>query len=115
MSARERNMAVPPVSVPIVVGLHNPSSMAVPSTGMDMQYGPSDLAAQMGTSNMQQQAQDVCWIQPLHFGPLDQQMLFARPQFVQQPTATADALSQQAQDAVTMASAMWMMMNTILQ
>ena len=46
------NMAVPPVSVPVMTGLHNPSSMAVPSTGMDVLYGPSDLAAQMGTSNM---------------------------------------------------------------
>ena len=77
--------------------------------------GPSDLAAQMGTSIMQQQAQDVYWIQPPQFGPLDQQMLFPGLQFVQQPTATAGALSQQAQNAVTMASAMWMMMNTVLQ
>ena len=33
--------------------------------------GPSDLAAQMGTSILQQQAQDVYWIQPPQFGPLD--------------------------------------------
>ena len=77
-----------PVSVLIMVVLHNPSSMAVPPTGMDMQYGPSDLAVQMGTSNMQQQAQYICWIQPPQFGALDQQMLFPRPQFVQQPTAS---------------------------
>ena len=62
--------------------------MAVPSAGMDVQYGPSDLAAQMGTNNMQQQAQNVYWIQPPQFGPLDQQMLFPGLQFVQQPTAT---------------------------
>ena len=92
-----------PVSVLIMVGLHNASSMAVPSTGMDVQYRPSDLAAQMGTSNMQQQVQDVYWIQPPQFGPLDQQMLFPGPQFEQQSTATAGALSQQAQDALTMA------------
>ena len=36
-------------------------------------------------------------------------MLFSRPQFVQQPTATVGALGQQAQDAATMASAMWRM------
>ena len=29
----------------------------------------------MGNSNMQQQAQDVYWIQPPQFVPLDQQML----------------------------------------
>ena len=73
---------------------------------MDAQYRPSDLAAQMGTSNMQQQTQDVYWIQPPQFNPLDQHM-FLGLQFVQQPTATAGAPSQQAQAAVTMASAMW--------
>ena len=78
-----------------MAGLHNPSSMAVPSTGMDVKYGPSDLANQMGTSNMQQQAQDVYLIQPPQFGPLDQQILFPAPQFVQQPTATAGAPGQQ--------------------
>ena len=62
-------------------GLHNPSSMAVPSTGMDVQYRPSDMAAQMGTSNMQQQLQDIYWIQPPQSSPLDQQ--FPGPQFVQ--------------------------------
>ena len=103
VSAHGGNMLVPSVSVLIMAGLHNPSSMAVPSTGMDVQYGPSDLAAQMGTSNMQQQVQDIYWIQPPQFGPLEQQMLFPGPQFEQQSTATAGALSQQAQDALTMA------------
>ena len=55
------------------------------------------------------------WIQLPQLGPLDLQMLIPGPQFVQQPTATAGALSQQGQDAVTMASAMWSMMNTVLQ
>ena len=64
---------------------------------------------------MQQQAQDVYLIQPPQFGPLDQQILFPGLQFVQQPTATAGAPGQQAQDAATMASAMWRMMNSILQ
>ena len=85
-----------------MTGLHNPSSMAVPSTGMDVQYRLSDLAAQMGTSNLQQQVQDVYWIQPPQFGPLDQQILLPWPQFEQQSIATAGALSQQAQDALTM-------------
>ena len=115
MSAHDRNTAVPPVSILIMAGMHNPYSMVVPSTGMDVQYGPSDLAAQMGTCNMQQQVQDVYWIQPPQFSPLDQQMLFPSRQFVQQPTATAGAPSQQARDAVTMSSAMWKMMNTVLQ
>ena len=115
MSAHDRNTAVPPVSILIMAGMHNPYSMVVPYTGMDVQYGPSDLAAQMGTCNMQQQVQDVYWIQPPQFSPLDQQMLFPSRQFVQQPTATAGAPSQQARDAVTMSSAMWKMMNTVLQ
>ena len=42
-------------------------------------------------------------------------MLFPGLQFVQQPTATAGAPSQQAQNAVIVASAMWLMMNTVLQ
>ena len=42
VSAHDGNTSVPPVSILIMAGLHNPSSMAVPSTGMDVQYGPSD-------------------------------------------------------------------------
>ena len=64
VSTDDGNTAVPPVSVPIMAGLHNPSSMAVPSTDMDVQYEPSDMAVQMGTSSMQQHVQDVYWIQP---------------------------------------------------
>ena len=90
------------VSVLIMTGSHNPSSMTMPSTGMDVQYRLSNLAAPMGTSNMQQQVQDVYWIQPPQFGPLDQQILLPRPQFELQSTTTAGALSQQAQDALTM-------------
>ena len=37
------------------------------------------------------------------------------PQFVQQPSATADAQGQQAQDAVTINLAMWRIMSTMLQ
>ena len=84
-----------------MAGLDNPPSNVVPSTGIDVQYGPSDLAAQLGTSNMQQKGQDVYWIQPPQFAPLDQQM-FLGLLFVQQPTAAAGAASQQAQDTVFM-------------
>ena len=117
MSAPDRNMTVPSVSVPMMAGLQNPVSTAVPSTGMDMQYGSSDLAAQMeGSSNLLQQAQDgIFWIQLPQFVPSDQQMFLPGSQFVQQPAATADAPGQQAQDAVTMAMAMWKMMNSVLQ
>ena len=115
VSAHDGNLMVPPVSVPIMAGLHNPSSMTVPSIGMNVQYGPSHLAAQMGTSDMQQQEQGFYWIQPPQFGPLDQPMLFPRPQFVQQLAATTGALSQQVQVAVIMASATWRMVNTVLQ
>ena len=36
VSAPDRNMAVPPVSVPMMAGLHNSASTTVPSTGMDV-------------------------------------------------------------------------------
>ena len=65
MSAPDGNMAMFSVSMLITSGLQNPVSMEVPSTGMDMQYGSSDLIAyMMGSSNLQQQTQDgVFWIQ----------------------------------------------------
>ena len=69
----------------------------------------------MGTNKMLQQAQDIYWFQPQQFIPLDQQVLFPGPQVVQRPAATAGAPGQQAQDAVTMATAMWRMMSSVLQ
>ena len=44
VSAYEGNTALPPVSVPMMAGCHNSPNMAVPSTGMDVLYGSSDLA-----------------------------------------------------------------------
>ena len=59
VSAHDGNMALASGSIPMMAGCHNPSSMAVPSTGMDVQYGPSDLTAHVGNNSMQQQEQDV--------------------------------------------------------
>ena len=70
----------------------------------------------MGSSNLQQQVLDgIYWVQPPQVVPLDQQTFLTKSQFVQQPAATAGAPGQQAQDAVTMATAMWKMMSSVLQ
>ena len=45
----------------------------------------ADMTAQMEANSMQQQAQDVYWLQPPQHLPLDQQMWFPGPQLVQQP------------------------------
>ena len=93
VSAHDGNTVLPSVTVPIMAGCQDPSSTTVPSTGMDIQYGPSDQTAQFGNNTMQL---DVYWIQPTQLVPLDQQMLVPGPQFVQLPTATAGAPGQQA-------------------
>ena len=112
VSAHDRNMVVTPVSIQMMAGLHNPSNMAVPSAGMDVQDGSSDLAAQMGTS-MQQQAQDVYWI---HHSSLFHLIGKCFPDSNLCSSLQLRLLhrSQQAQDAVTM-SPMWRMMSTDLQ
>ena len=70
----------------------------------------------MGSSNLQQEVLDgIYWVQPPLFVPLDQQMFLPRSQFVQQPAAVLGAPGQQAQDAVTMVTAMWKMMSSMLQ
>ena len=112
VSAHDRNMVVTPVSIQMMAGLHNPSNMAVPSAGMDVQDGSSDLAAQMGTS-MQQQAQDVYWI---HHSSLFHLIgkCFPASNLCSSLQLWLLHRSQQAQDAVTM-SPMWRMMSTDLQ
>ena len=53
VSAHDGITALPSVPVPMMAGCQNPSSTAVPSTGVDLQYGPSDQTEQFGNNTMQ--------------------------------------------------------------
>ena len=101
--------------------MESQSSMALPSTGMDMQW--TDPTAQndpLSPGLPQMWADDLYVMQPLQFVPMGQQVYATAPvqasqPFVQQPAASASAPGQQAQDAVMMASAMWQMILSMVQ
>ena len=64
----------------------------------------------------QQWPDDVCFVQPSQFVTIDQHILGPVAQsFVHESAMAATAPGQQAQDVVTMATALWQMMSSMVQ
>ena len=85
--------------------MQSQSSMALPSTGMDMQWRDPTAQNDLASGPPYMWADDLYVMQPQQFVPMGQQVFATAPvqasqPFVQQPAASASAPGQQAQDAV---------------